>query len=570
MGIDVDKLLAETTKVVKQGRREDSRESGEEIQSNNQEKEKKGNTTIIIEEMVALQDRIEKTFRDLEERLNTKDKRVKELEDILREKEQEITELKELVTMFEEENEELQLQVERKNKVTDKINEINDTISEVEKVIKTQIKVGIVKKDMGIVLPQLNEKSVKRSSKMKDNYILDGELLQIVMKLKEIMEDKVGMVVYEPEYVRQTEIEYNGKVYHRGQQGYTKVLKYHLTHRITELKEIMDEGAILSINVESEEEDLVRGILREQFGENDILGTIDYSAKVGNREINYANVITINNIEMLPEFKIYTLGELNEKVKKNLYDRTTNDIEGVNEVEYIPKSIVEELINFRDVRDDIILGYGDTTGLIGQVVLEANKKDRGERTYILAGENRVKEEDKYRYIKEKRRITEATKEAFEEFYENNRVIADTMLNTDDYLSNGELINIGVNRMRKLNYGYRNKKGEYIEGHPHNMVYMKLEESVERNREDLEKGDREEVTKYVVGKYLMKYPLRTHTIVVVNDTTDLFEVEFYDILPKENIVVILVVNEEKEKEVKEVLKEQVRSKNMIVEVYERGK
>lgn len=104
------------------------------------------------------------------------------------------------------------------------------------------------------------------------------------------------------------------------------------------------------------------------------------------------------------------------------------DVESINKIHPKPLALIKDLIYLTSEKNSIILDFFAGSGTTGHAVLELNNEDGGYRTFILATNN-----------------------------ENN-------ICTD----------ICYQRVKKVIMGYRNSKGEFVQGLGGNLKYYKIE------------------------------------------------------------------------------------------------
>ena len=198
---------------------------------------------------------------------------------------------------------------------------------------------------------------------------------------------------------------------------------------------------------------------------------------------------------LMDEFAISEKNEGEYKKKKLFTIGTTEsgttvvkDIFGDKIFDYPkPTTLIKYLVNLHPNKNTFILDFFAGSGTTGQAVLELNKEDGGNRTFILCTNNEVGE-DKEKEFKKK--------------YGNKEDYPDEWLNWEEKY--GIARSITYKRMKKVIEGYTTPKGKEIEGIPANLKYYKTEYIDKQNDEDDDYEVEEEILKYVVELIQLEY------------------------------------------------------------------
>lgn len=152
-----------------------------------------------------------------------------------------------------------------------------------------------------------------------------------------------------------------------------------------------------------------------------------------------------------------------------------------------PLRLLRNIMKLCGDKNLIILDFFAGSGTTGQAVLELNKEDGGNRTFILCTNNEVGEK------KEKE---------FKKKYGNKEDYPEEWLEWEEKY--GIARSITYERMRKVIEGYTTPKGKEIEGISANLKYYKTDYIEKENPEDDDYEIEEEILKYVIELIQLEY------------------------------------------------------------------
>lgn len=141
-----------------------------------------------------------------------------------------------------------------------------------------------------------------------------------------------------------------------------------------------------------------------------------------------------------------------------------------------PKSIdmLEYLIDLHPNKNATVLDFFAGSGSTGHAVLSLNKKDGGNRQFILCTNNEISLDKEKTYLEVNNYIPKYRKgTAYNNFIENYKE-TDEFKNlkiTEEYKKLGICRSVTVNRVHSILKGYINKKGEQVFGLPGSLKYI---------------------------------------------------------------------------------------------------
>lgn len=152
-----------------------------------------------------------------------------------------------------------------------------------------------------------------------------------------------------------------------------------------------------------------------------------------------------------------------------------------------PLNFLMHILTMHPNKNAIILDFFAGSGTTGQAVLELNKEDGGNRTFILCTNNEVGEDKEKEFAKLYGNKEDNPKE-WEEWEEQYGICR----------------SITYQRMKKVIEGYTTPKGKEIEGIPANLKYYKTDYVAKENLDDDDYDINEEILKYIVELIQLEY------------------------------------------------------------------
>lgn len=140
-----------------------------------------------------------------------------------------------------------------------------------------------------------------------------------------------------------------------------------------------------------------------------------------------------------------------------------------------PTTLIKHLIGMVGVDDPIILDFFAGSGTTGHAVMELNKEDGGNRSFILCTNNEVSEERVRTYLFEQGLIPKNNKTEFNKYKKNNPEEYQNFLKSPEYESLGIARAVTRERLKRVIEGYTTPKGKKVEALPNNLTYLKTQE-----------------------------------------------------------------------------------------------
>lgn len=424
-----------------------------------------------------------------------------------------------------------------------------------------------------------HERDILVSENKPMNYILEGENYGALKVLEKTHYGNIGAIygrVPQP-----TELHFNGKPIESNSRDINSKFTMYMKNRLDIASRLLKDDGIVVLKVGDGEVTHIRMLMDTVFGEDNYLGTIIWKERkyrnkksLGkiHQEHRYILIYSKNREKYKEIKKIARTGKeepyysmyLDENVEDGR-EHLRNIMGGTPYSNPATVNLIKHCLRIKkDSKDDIFLDFMSDTGAMGEAVLEMNKEDGGNRTYIMVGSNIISEQDKYKYFESIGKIDEGTKDAFNEYYKENKSIVDAILRSDTYKSMNPARNIVYRRMRNLSKGYYDLEGNYNGGIPHNIHYLELECRTDSEyRRTIEYGNPNEIAYLLSGNCYIEYPKHNHLVVAITDYTHENQYEYIDMMGEPNIIVLIHSNDGMNLEYEKMLISKVKTKNLII-------
>lgn len=138
-----------------------------------------------------------------------------------------------------------------------------------------------------------------------------------------------------------------------------------------------------------------------------------------------------------------------------------------------PIDLMKFLINLHTNKDGIILDFFSGSGTTGHAVMELNKEDGGNRSFILCTNNEVTNNSEREYLYHNGYIENKFKRTLTRFKKENPIEYKKITQSNEYEKNGIARSVTYERLKRVIEGYTTPKGIEIEGNIENLIYYKI-------------------------------------------------------------------------------------------------
>lgn len=138
-----------------------------------------------------------------------------------------------------------------------------------------------------------------------------------------------------------------------------------------------------------------------------------------------------------------------------------------------PLKFMEYLLKLSTDKNSIILDFFSGSGTTGHAVMELNKKDGGNRTFILCTNNEVSTKKETEYLYNKGYLEREMKDDYNKFKKDNEDVYNKFKSSPIYEDLGIARSVTRERLKRVIEGYETPNGKIIEGIPSNFKYLKV-------------------------------------------------------------------------------------------------
>lgn len=153
--------------------------------------------------------------------------------------------------------------------------------------------------------------------------------------------------------------------------------------------------------------------------------------------------------------------------------------------------LIKKLILFYAKDDAVVLDFFAGSGSTAHAVLDANKEDNGDRTFILCADSYVLSEVEIDFLVRNNYISPIPAKKSGEVYKNWKLELQQFYQSDEYsrlIFSQEYKDLCTlnkylyTRLQKINNGYTSQKGLTIQGYKSNMKFYMMENSIDTSKD----------------------------------------------------------------------------------------
>lgn len=186
-----------------------------------------------------------------------------------------------------------------------------------------------------------------------------------------------------------------------------------------------------------------------------------------------------------------------------------------------PKRLISYLIKAAtwNNKSAIALDFFAGSGTTGHAVMELNKEDGGNRSFILCTNNEVSPEKERAYLHENNLIPKNNKTEYNKYKKEHPEDYKTFTESDAYQELGIAQAVTRERLKRVIEGYTTPKGKVVEGLPNNLTYLQTNEFPKAEVNSLR---RKELANLALNSHILKYPeseFETFTVDLYFDIDD---------------------------------------------------
>lgn len=186
-----------------------------------------------------------------------------------------------------------------------------------------------------------------------------------------------------------------------------------------------------------------------------------------------------------------------------------------------PLKMIKRIINMSLNKNAIVLDFFAGSGTTGHAVMELNKEDGGNRSFILCTNNEVSDERVQTYLFEQGLIPKNNKTEFNKYKKNNPEDYQNFLKSPEYESLGIARAVTRERLKRVIEGYTTPKGKKVEALPNNLTYLKTQEF---DKNEQFGPNRKQLADLAFNSHLLKYPSSNYQSIKVDIFTDLSKIQ----------------------------------------------